>query len=664
MRVAAFATLALGLVLAALWLALGAPAPALAVGPSQVDDVTIRMVRNGQPESVFPSDTKTVNGVVTYNIRGNDNTPIARRTTISVLDPVGLEVYSETFQTDTSYVGSATKSFSVSGDQMMTVYRTIAASQSQTAQSSAQAIAPATTSVTNAMLTSVSAVQYAATQARLATERMQTFSEVPNATKTLLAQASSDLQTAINRADAIVSAGACNPAGQDCSSKVTSFNQNLQTIQQKTQSAQTAITQALSQISGLSNLSVPLTNQCLYNAQNQPVQQTYTSVVLQVVPPSTTATRRDTWEWQVGDPSAFAQSAILTAAPSTIYTQDVTIVPTHTSQIRATVLDPQCLPVLDGVNVNFATTLGTLTPTSTTTSSSGGLHGLASTTLQAGNQAGNAVVTVTGLSANQTAAQVAIVGPARTITFQTGSGQQTSLIIQRGAQTQIEVRVVDVNNNPVADGTVVQFSVTNGAGTFNPPSVTVFDGIARTMFTAGSNSANATITAQVPGTTAQALLQITIAGDPANIQLRVQDTYSTTLYLNTSDQSPYTFVEAVVKDAQGNPVADGTMVEFILDAAGKAVWDHPTDSQGIVTQAPTTGGVARAKLTATPGGANTTVGVIARVVGTNIIVPPFNALQITIKAPKAYNIYLPAIFRIVQCGRGITGGCAPRPPLE
>ncbi|MFN8484072.1 MAG: hypothetical protein U0768_13635 [Anaerolineae bacterium] len=672
MRVAAFAALTLGLVLAALWLALGAPASALAVGPAQtVDVVKIRMVQGNQPESLFPRGTKVVNGVVEYNIRGNDNVPLARSTTISVLDPVGLEVYSRTFQTSTSYTGSATEPFSVSGDQMMATYRTIATTQSQKAATDANAIPAATDRIESTTLNSVSAVSAEATQAKLAADRILLFPEIPSSTRPLLTQASADLAAAIGAGKAIVDAGACTPGGtQNCSTAVTTFNNNLQTMKDKTASAATAITTANGELNGLSNLAVPAIEGCDKNAQGQDIPRTYTSVVLQVMTPGATASRRDTWEWQVGDASPIAAHAVTTALPSTIYTLDVTVAPTHTSQLRAVVLDVQCLPVPDGQNVTFATTIGTLSPTSTTTSSADGLHGLAFSSLQAGNVSGSAVVRVTGLIGSDAPANVTIVGPATTLAFQIAS---KPLIIQRDAAKDLQVHVTDSKGNAVADGTLVQFTVTNSAGTFSPTSAPTVNGNASTTFTAGSTGGNATITAQVPGTSAQDQLPVTIVGAPASISLSVSEGYSTTLYVNTNQPPylPYTFVEATVKDDQNNPVADGTPVNLNLLQANKAVWDQPSPgSNGLSTQVITSNGKAKAKLTAIQSGAGSTVGVTANVPNTipPVIILPPDALEITIKdqgpVTKTYSIYMPAIFKTVLCGRqNPGGGCQAKPPV-
>ncbi|MFN8496276.1 MAG: invasin domain 3-containing protein [Anaerolineae bacterium] len=669
MRVAAFATLALGLVLAALWLVFGAPASALAVEPAQaVDNVTIRMVQGNQPESLFPRGVKVVNGQVVYEIRDNNSAPVARSTTISVLDPVGLEVYSKTFQTSTSYTGSATEPFSVSGDQMMTTYRTIATTQSQKAAADANAIPAATDRIESNALNSVSAVMAEATQARLAADRILTFTDIPTSTIPLLTQASADLTAAVGFGKAIVDAGACTPAGsQTCSTAVANFNSNLQTIKQKTASAASSIATANGQLNGLSNLAVPAIEACDTNSQGQAIPRTYTSVVLQVMTPGQPASRRDTWEWQVGNASSIAAHAVTTAAPSTIYTVDVTASTVHTSQLRTTVLDVQCLPVPDGVNVTFATTIGQLNPVSTTTSSANGLHGLAFSTLQADTHSGSAVVRVTGLVGTDSPANVTIVGPATTLAFQIAS---RPLIIQRDASTDLQVRVTDAKGSSVADGTPVQFTVTNSAGTFSPVSATTLDGIARTTFTAGSTGGSATITAQVPGTSAQDQLPVTIVGAPASMSLDVSQGYSTTLYVNTNQAPylPYTYVEATVKDAQGNPVADGTPVNLTLLEADRAVWDQPSPGNALNTQVITSNGKAKAKLTAIPSGVGKTVDVTGNVPGTvpPVIVLPSQALVITIKdqGQPTYSIYLPAILKRAVCGRqNPGGGCQAKDPV-
>jgi hypothetical protein len=186
--------------------------------------------------------------------------------------------------------------------------------------------------------------------------------------------------------------------------------------------------------------------------------------------------------------------------------------------------------------------------------------------------------------------------------------------------------------------------------------------------------ASAEVTARAAGTQVSARLNIAIVGPPSQIQLGVQEGYSTTLYINSrSDDFPnFTFVEAVVSDQGGSPVADGTPVEFRLSAANRAFWENPDPSgNGLTTIVSTSGGRARAKLQVPDAEVPvaSSVNVVATVVGNNAPNPPVRSLPLTITLsdelpaePTGYRIFLPQILRNARCGRAGGGGCTSGAP--
>lgn len=651
MRMAALAGLALALAVAAVLLITGSPLPVGAADcPLCKDDIQVEMLQSGQPETLFPTGTKTVGGQVKYNVRDESGNPIALTASVGLIDPVGIQVYTDTFQTQsTPYTGYATRPFGpVSADQMFTVYRNLGSSGVTRTLNEANAIPEptATVTATTQSLIQVGRTGQAASQTALAVQRLLAFTEVTGAARTQLQTAQTELQRVSQTADTVVSAGLKQPDA--------SYRSNIALIKSSAAAAKSAYDAAAPALAGLSNLNIPATDSCRQTV-GQPVPTTYTTNVsakLVNSGPSEPPLVRDSWEWQIGTPTAEARYGSLDAAPLKIYTIDVSVATTRTAAIQAVVLDRKCLPVPDGMSIGFRTTLGTLDPVTVTTKSVAGEHGIAETTLRSGNTPGNAQVAFSNVISSTDEVGVTIVGPAFSVGFLSSS--PTRYIGAGSSGNVFQVAVRDSASNAVADGTQVQFSVTNSAGTFTATTVGTVNGFAQTTFTANSTLGAAQVSATALGTTATATQPIVIVGPPVTggFSFRVSQGYSSTVYIG--GQTPYlsyTFVEVEVRDSQSQPVADGTSITLQLGNTDQLAWDPPDTLPGqppsatkVVT---TNGGKANAKMVALSGATPGSVLVLARVTNNPSIQ---RNLTITLEEPPVYRIYLPAIFRNVLCG--------------
>ncbi|MGQ9520281.1 MAG: Ig-like domain-containing protein, partial [Candidatus Fervidibacter sp.] len=121
------------------------------------------------------------------------------------------------------------------------------------------------------------------------------------------------------------------------------------------------------------------------------------------------------------------------------------------------------------------------------------------------------------------------------------------------SRTEITATVVDENNNPVS-GVVVQFSAT--AGTIQPTAITNPSGTARAIYVAPpSPTGQVTITAQAGAASGSVTLDI-LPGPPDQI------TVTASPLVVPADGRSQINVIARVRDANGNPVADGTILHF------------------------------------------------------------------------------------------------------
>jgi adhesin/invasin len=222
----------------------------------------------------------------------------------------------------------------------------------------------------------------------------------------------------------------------------------------------------------------------------------------------------------------------LIAAPSALQVGNLSV-------LTATATDQFGNPVADGVVVSFTTSFGALSDNSATT-----VNSVATATLSS-TLPGTAVVTATVGSLSATAL----------VTFTPGVPANLSLIaapgaLQVGNLSALTATATDQFGNPVADGTLVNFSTNLGVAT--PTVAATVNGVA-TATLSSTVAGLATVTATVGSLNATALVTFT-PGPPANLALAAAPST-----LPVDDLSTLT---AAATDQFGNPVADGVVVSF------------------------------------------------------------------------------------------------------
>ncbi|MBI4727273.1 Ig-like domain-containing protein [candidate division TA06 bacterium] len=266
--------------------------------------------------------------------------------------------------------------------------------------------------------------------------------------------------------------------------------------------------------------------------------------------------------------------------------------------IRATVRDGSGNLVPDGVVVNFATTLGSITNSTTTVS------GVATAYLTPGTVAGNAVITATSGTASANYNVVITPGGVNSIEIQTSSNT-----IQVSGTGGIETCVLtatvyDQNGNKLSDGTSVSFTILRGPGAgenlnkagYGPVVIPTAGGVAKVSLNSGTKSGTVDIRI-TSGSVTSGAPQVTItAGPPFSLSL------STEIYSNVAKPSPGTYsagFSALVQDKYSNPVADGRAVYFTLftDSTFTTQFDSASIEGSGVTGATVPGsGIATVKM--------------------------------------------------------------------
>jgi adhesin/invasin len=283
---------------------------------------------------------------------------------------------------------------------------------------------------------------------------------------------------------------------------------------------------------------------------------------------------------QIGLTGAGEPDSIILTADST------TISIFGTTGISAQVLDDEGNPVTDGTAVFFTTSLaGTgVTPTSTT------VDGFATTIFSAGTLSGVATVTASSGSASATISITIESGPAGSLEFV--SAVPTIIGVLGSALPQkstITFRVRDVNGNPVADGTLVTFTLISGVGggeTLGPTQVGTTAGLASTVLTSGTVSGPVRVQASVTVgsiTLTSSSTNVSIAGGaPSGAHFGVFPRFLNVAGLVT--QGMLCDIDATVADRFGNPVPVDTAVSFFTNGG-------IVDPQGLTDEHGNTPGV-------------------------------------------------------------------------
>jgi adhesin/invasin len=236
---------------------------------------------------------------------------------------------------------------------------------------------------------------------------------------------------------------------------------------------------------------------------------------------------------------------------------------------------------ITGETVYFGTTLGTI-PASAVTNT----EGVAQVSLTSGTTLGIARVT----------ARYGKFVYADTVNFQESVPKYLELsttppVLPADGQSQsrITVKVIDANNNPAPDGTIVQFKVRPGLGTIEPLKMTL-SGIVTTLLTAGNQPGTDTV-----------LVSVDNLRDTTLVVYTVGEVYQVIV---TSDSSSLranglnvTHLQAKVMDAQGNPVS-GVTVTFSA-SIGDITHTAPTDGAGVAVANFSSGVIGNSTITAT-----------------------------------------------------------------
>jgi adhesin/invasin len=308
-------------------------------------------------------------------------------------------------------------------------------------------------------------------------------------------------------------------------------------------------------------------------------------------------------------------TVIIKVAAGPPFTVDVTADPAYipiggaTSCITATVKDRYGNNVVNGTNVEFVTTLGSVLPPSDTTN-----EGTAVTTLTSGIIKGPATVTAIAGPEEGSVEVIFTVGPP----FYVNVVADPPTIGLNGQTSNIQATVKDIGGNNVADGTEVTFATSLGLLGSDTVIKTTTSGVAEAVLTSETTAGTAVITATADShyhTT-----KVVFSPDPPhNVTVAAAPMAIPANGVSTST------VWATVIDQYGNLVADGLTCYFDTTLGG--VWP-PFDT--------TLNGVAETTLTSSE-----TTG-LAAVTATCESIP--DTIYVSFYVP-AFKIYLPAIFK-------------------
>lgn len=258
--------------------------------------------------------------------------------------------------------------------------------------------------------------------------------------------------------------------------------------------------------------------------------------------------------------------------------------------ISAKVTDAAGFPMPDNTIVSFTTTGGNINPVNALT-----INGVAQTTLTSSTNVGTVTIIASCSGFNTHDTVEFIPGPCETIIVEAFP----ALLVPDGESTStIVVTVYDVNNNPVADDTVLTFSA--NFGELSTLLATTTKGVATVTYTAPDSSppgGTDTVTVEAPNeqTGSFDITLSGISGDPNAPTYPVGSiTASAGSQKIVADGSTSVTISAEVKDTMGVSIPDGTIVTFTTNAG-----DFDPNTAGIqnMMTALTADGIARIRLT-------------------------------------------------------------------
>lgn len=223
-----------------------------------------------------------------------------------------------------------------------------------------------------------------------------------------------------------------------------------------------------------------------------------------------------------------------------------------------------------GVPIRFATNAGTVRETWDTTDAQGN----AATVLFSADFAATATVEAVARDARATETVVFMAAPPASIVL---TVTPDNIKVNGGVATIIAT-VTDAQGNRVS-GADINFKIIEGPGGgeyIEKPLVTAKDGDARTRIFSGAEMSQllGTKIGAYYGQSVSATTKLTISGRPFAVSVARPQT--DTIRVDDAGQIDSAvfdyFMGAVVKDINGNPVADGTEVHFSAVVAGMAVY--------------------------------------------------------------------------------------------
>jgi len=219
---------------------------------------------------------------------------------------------------------------------------------------------------------------------------------------------------------------------------------------------------------------------------------------------------------------------------------------TSGTSISVTVKDPDGNAVADGTEVSLTATAGRFGDLSPATSG-----GVATTTLASPTKTSVATVTaaVGGVIGSTTVAFIP--GPVSNLVL---SATTDRLIGDGSSTTAVNALVTDANDNNVADGETITFTVTTGTGTLSAGTATTANGLATVDYTASSSVGTETVKATAAnGTFDSVAITLVSIG---SVELRASPTNI------PADGKSSTSITATIRDSSGSAVPLGTSLVF------------------------------------------------------------------------------------------------------
>ena len=218
-----------------------------------------------------------------------------------------------------------------------------------------------------------------------------------------------------------------------------------------------------------------------------------------------------------------------------------------TSKIRVHIKESSTQIAIPNARVFFGTDLGTI-PNSEKTDASG----VCAVELTSSKKIGEATVTARYGKLFIDTVRVNFVES--TPAFLTLSADPSVIVADNQSLSTIKATVSDINNNPVPDGTPVEFQIVKGSGSIEKRKSTK-NGTASSKLTSSTHPD--TILVEVTAGSLKDSIQVRyVAGDVATVDVRADSSAI------PADGVTATTVRAYVYDKAGNPTPDGTTVYF------------------------------------------------------------------------------------------------------